>query len=408
MKGLLWRDADFLRLWAAQTGSAFGSRISRTALPIIAVLSLHAPTPSVAWLSALTVAPAAAVALFFSGAIERHRKRATMITCDLVRCVAIASIPVCAWLGMLTMPLLYAIGMVVGAAGSLFQIANASYLPVLIARETLIEGNAKLEATDSLAETAGPGAAGALIQVLSAPGAMVIDAISYAFSALLLMRVQRKEPVPHVPASLPSLRADLRTGLALCLRDPLVARILVATLLSTFFGGFFMALYMVLALRIMDLSPLAIGLVISVGGVGSIAGALLAQQLGDRFRLPMLLLVALALGQGADLCIPLAPGFGQHGVWLLLIAQLLGDGALTVYAIHAMTARQTRLPLDGLARSSAVFQVVEGVALPLGALVAAGVAVRFGVIEAMWISAAGGLASVLALIPWQKRIVPTG
>src|SRR5215218_9523736 len=184
--GGLWRHPDFLRLWAAQAGSAVGSRITRTALPIIAILMLRATPTEVAVLSALGVAPGVLVGLFAGGRVDRAAKRPLLIGADVARALLILTIPAAAWLNVLGMAQLYAIAALVAAATTLFQIADTSYLPVLVGREQVLEGNARLGATESLAETAGPGVAGVLIQLLTAPVAVIVDALSYLWSALLL------------------------------------------------------------------------------------------------------------------------------------------------------------------------------------------------------------------------------
>src|SRR5215218_6104112 len=158
--GGLWRHPDFLRLWAAQAGSAVGSRITRTALPIIAILTVRATPTEVAVLSALGVAPGVVVGLFIGGRVDRAAKRPLLVGADVMRALLILTIPAAAWLGALSMPQLYAVAALVGAATTLFQIADASFLPAVVGPDRLVEGNARLQATESVAEAVGPGLAG--------------------------------------------------------------------------------------------------------------------------------------------------------------------------------------------------------------------------------------------------------
>ncbi|MBC7974166.1 MAG: MFS transporter, partial [Myxococcales bacterium] len=184
----LWRHADFLRLWAAQVVSAFGSRITRTALPIIAVTTLQQSESVIGVLAAMQLVPGVILAMVAGGFVDRGRKRQILIASDVIRAALVASLTVAWVLGGLTMVHVVVVGAGVGAASALFQITDNAYLPSLIGRRHLAEGNAKLETTEAVAEITGPASAGVLIAALGAPLAVVIDAASYVWSALLLGR----------------------------------------------------------------------------------------------------------------------------------------------------------------------------------------------------------------------------
>ncbi|HEX9936923.1 MAG TPA: MFS transporter, partial [Longimicrobium sp.] len=371
-----------------------------TALPIIAILTLRATPAQVAVLAALGVAPGVLVGLFAGGHVDRADKRPLLIGADLVRALLILTIPAAAWLGVLSMPQLYVIAALVAAATTLFQIADNSYLPALVGRERLVEGNARLSATDSVAEAAGPGIAGVLIQLLTAPVAVLVDAASYLWSALLLGRIRTREvrEPAEVETAETSVLGDARAGFRACLAHPLVRPLLLADAVMYLFGGFFMALYMVLALETLRLSPAVVGVVIGVGGVGSFAGALLAERLGRARRTGAAMVAALAVGQAAVLLVPLAAGAGWLAIPLLVAQQLVGDACLTAYEIHALSLRQRVLPDAVLGRANAAFHVVTGVALPAGALIAGPLAIVAGVAPAMWVGACGALLAVPILL----------
>jgi MFS family permease len=395
--GGLWRHPDFLRLWAAQAASAFGSRVTRTALPILAILTVGATPTEVAVLSALGVAPGVLVGLWAGGRVDRTARRPLLVGADLVRALLILTIPAAAWLGALSMAQLYAVAAAVGAATTLFQIADNSFLPALVGRDLLVEGNARLEATDSIAEAAGPGIAGVLVQWLTAPVALAVDALTYLWSALLLSRIRAREapPAPAGPAA--SVLDDVRAGFRACLAHPLVGRLLLAEAVTYLFGGFFLALYMVLALETLRLSPAAAGLVISVGGVGAFAGALLAAPLGRTLGTGRALAVSLAVGQAANLLVPLAAHAGRWAIPLLAAQQLVGDAFLGAYIVHAVSLRQRELPESVLGRANATFHVVTGALLPVGALLAGPLASNLGITTTLWVGAAGGLLAPLLL-----------
>jgi len=396
--GGLWRHPDFLRLWGAQAGSAFGSRITRTALPIIAILTLRATPTEVGILSALGVAPGVLVGLLVGGRVDRAARRPLLVGADLVRALLILTIPLAAWTGLLSMPQLYLVAALVGAATTLFEIAATSFLPTLVGRDLLVQGNARLGATESVAEAAGPGLAGVLVQLLTAPVAVIVDALSYLWSALLLGRIRAVEVRGAGGEEAATVLGDVRAGFRACWANPLVRPLLLADAVTYLFGGFFMALYMVLALETLRLSPAAVGLVISVGGVGAFAGALLAEPLGRARRPGAAMAASLAVGQAAVLLVPLAAHAGPLAIPLLLAQQLVGDAFAGAYHIHALSLRQRALPEAVLGRANATFHVVAGVALPAGALIAGPLAGTIGVAPAAWVGAIGGLLAVPVLL----------
>ena len=397
--GGLWREADFLKLWSAQGISALGSRITRTALPILAVLTIGATVEQVAILSALALAPGVIVGLAMGGRVDRRAKRPMLIGADLFRAALLLTVPLTAWLGWLSMGQLYAVAALTGAATTLFQIADKAYLPALIGRSRLVEGNAKLEATDAIAEITGPGLGGLLIQAITAPLAIAFDALSFLISAVLLGAIRSAE----VPAASdtgddgPTLIHDLRVGLRACVLHPLVRPVFLVEAVSAFLNGVFATLYTVFALKTLGLSAATLGLVISVGGIGALFGALLAARLSRRLGLGQALIVCMAVSRLAGLLIPMARGPEWLAVSCLVGHQLVGDAMLMGYYVLAVSLRQTVLPQDTLGRANATFHVSAGVLLPVGALLAGSIASATDVRTALWISALGGLANPVIL-----------
>jgi hypothetical protein len=187
----LWRHSDFLKFWSAQAISALGSRITRTALPILAVLTIHASPRQVAILSALSIAPGVVVGLVLGGRVDRQTKRPLLIGADLVRAGLLLTVPLSAWLGHLGIVQLYIVAALTGAATTLFQIADKAYLPIMIGKDRLIEGNSKLETTEAVAEIAGPGLGGLLVQLITAPVAILVE--SSATSPLGRVRAKSRQ-----------------------------------------------------------------------------------------------------------------------------------------------------------------------------------------------------------------------
>lgn len=396
--GGLWRHGDFLRLWGAQIASAFGSRITRTALPIIAILSIEATPTEVAVLSALGVAPGVLVGLLVGGHIDRTAKRPLLIGADLVRSALILTIPATAWLGALSMLQLYVVAAAVGAATTLFRIADNSFLPALVGKDMLVDGNAKLEATDAIAEAAGPGLAGVLVQVLTAPVAVIVDALSYLWSALLLSRIQGSEEPAAAADADASVFGDVLIGFRACLAQPLIGPTLLADAITYLFGGFFLTLYMIVALETLGLPPATVGLIISVGGVGAFVGALFARPLGRLVGAGPAMVVSVGAGQAANLLIPLALDAGRLAIPLLVLQQFIGDALLAAYLIHSISVRQQVLPEAVLGRANATFHVITGLMLPAGALLAGPLASAIGMPSALWIGACGGLLAAPVLM----------
>jgi predicted MFS family arabinose efflux permease len=397
--GELWREPDFLRLWSAQAISALGSRITRTALPILAVLSIGAGADQVAILSAVAVAPGVLVGLAMGGRVDRQAKRPLLIGADLIRAGLLLTVPLAAWLGRLGMGQLYLVAGLCGAATTLFQIADNAYLPALIGKDRLIEGNSKLESTEAVAEIVGPGLGGILVQAITAPLAIVFDSLSFLASAIMLGAIHRKE-APASGASegeRSSLIHDIRVGLRASVGHPLVGPEFLVEALSALSNGFFLSLYTLYALRTLRLSPGTLGVVISVGGVGALAGTALAGRMSRRLGLGPALIVCLSGARLAALLIPMARGPEWLALTCLVGHQLLGDALLMGYYVLATSLRQSVLPQEVLGRANATFHVAAGLLLPLGALIAGPIATATGVRTALWISAVVGLAAPLIL-----------
>lgn len=409
----LWRHADFLRLWAAQAISAYGSRITRTALPIIAIAMLDQPESIVGVLMAMQLAPGVVLALFAGGFIDRGNKRRILIGADLIRAAAVASLTVSWAIGMLSMAHVIVVGAIVGGASAIFAITDNAYLPALIGKAQLAEGNSKIESTEAIAEITGPASAGALIAALGAPLAVAIDAASYVWSAFMLARIKTRE-VPYVDespagASMSArLRGgDLRVGLRAVFRHPIVRPIVVSHMVWSLSGGFFMALYTPFCLRELGLSTTLFGVIIAMGGIGSLAGALLSRGFVRTFGLGRTLVMTSALSLVCALFIPLADGPLWIVVSFLIAHQLLSDGFSVAFIIQAVTLRQTVLRKDILGRANAAIHVCTASLLPVGALIAGFIAELLGTREAVWIGVSIGLVPPLLLLPlWKIHDMP--
>ena len=398
MQSELLQNRNFMRLWAAQIGSAFGSRITRTVLPIIAIISLGASTTQIGYLAVLSVTPGLFVALFIGGTIDRGSKRKILAVADMVRGLGILSIPIAAWFGVLDMGLLYLVMVFVGSATAVFQIADNSFLPILAPKEHLVEANSKLEATDSIAEASGPAIAGLLVQLFTAPFAMIIDAASYFWSAYMLARIDIVEKIATTAGSARGLFSDAIDGFKLCISDTTLRPLLLIGVIGNVFGGFFFTLYMVLGLKMLNLSPFVLGLVIGVGGFGAFAGVMLAPYLSRRFGVRGAMILTLAAGSASTLLISASMINPDYGVWFLVAHQVLEDMFMTVFIILALSLRQQIVPEDMLGRANATFQVLDRASVPVGAILAGPLTVLIGFQQTLWVAAIGGLLAIPVLV----------
>jgi MFS family permease len=400
----LWGHGDFLRLWAAQAVSAFGFRITRTGLPIIAVTTLDQPEVVVSVLMAIQIAPGLLVGLFAGGWIDRTRKRRLLIASDLIRAAAIASLTIAWAVGALSIGHVLATGAVVGAASALFQITDNTYLPALIGRRQLAEGNAKIESTEAIAEITGPAATGYLIRLLGAPLAVVINAATYVWSAILLGRIRSVEAPPAEAGPAHRVREDLRIGFREVFHHPVVRPIVLSHMVWSISSGFFLALYTLFCLRELRLSEGTFGVIVGMGGVGSLAGALISRALVRRLGLGRTLIATSALSLACALFIPLAGSSATGGSYALIVGflvahQLLSDGFSVAFVIQAVTLRQTVLPRETLGRANAAIHVVTSGMLPVAAVIAGVIAELAGTRLAIWVGVLVGLVAPLLLLP---------
>ena len=402
--GTLWRHRDFMRLWKAQAVSAFGSRITRTALPIIAVNTLGVSESVVALLAALQLAPGVALALFTGGFVDRGRKRRILVAADLFRAGVILTLTLAWAIGLLSMLHVIVVGALVGAATAVFQIADVAYLPLLVGKHHLAEGNSKLEATEAIAEVTGPASAGALIAVLGAPLAVAIDALSYIWSALMLGRIRAAEPPPAPQPSAESSTwqssRDMRVGMRAVFGHRYVRPIVLALMASAVSSGFFVSLYTLFLLRTLGLHESTFGVIVAMGGVGSLGGALISRPLAKSIGVGPTMIACSALSMFAALLIPMA-----HGPYTLVYLgghQLISDGFNVAFIIQAVTLRQTVLPKEILGRANAAILVCTAGVLP-GVAIGAGILAQVTSIRfAVWVGVIIGLAVPLFLIPLRR------
>ena len=413
----LWRHGDFLRLWAAQGVSSLGARITREGLPYAAVMSLGANPAQLGILAALTRGPAIVVGLSLGGFVDRRSRRGIMIGADIGRALILASVPIAAWSHLLTMGQIYAVAALVGALSVLFEMADHAYLPSLVAQDQLVDGGAKLAATDAVAEIGGPALYGLLFQLFTAPMAIAVNAGTYLFSAAALGLIGKREtpPEPQAPADRTHFIQDFRAGLAIALGDPSLRPLLLTTTGIALFGSFYSALYIVWAVRGLGLTPAMLGATVAVGGVSALVGAAVTPRWVRWIGLGRAYVITNLIGTASTLFIAFAGGPPAWGMIMLMAAQVVGDGVGTTAEIAARTLRQTLVAPEMMGRVGGVFAVAPGVTGIVGALAGGGLAGLIGIRPSlvlaslgMTLAAAIGLGSPLMRTTSEDQVKPAG
>ncbi|MEX2645429.1 MAG: MFS transporter, partial [Gaiellaceae bacterium] len=402
----LWRNADFLRLWSAQTISQFGTQITALALPLAAILILDASATEVALLTALEWLPWLLISLPAGALVDRMRRRPVLVLADVGRGVALASVPAAYAFDALTLWQLYGVGFLVGVLTVFFDVAYQSYLPSLVERRQLGEGNSKLEVSRSGAGLAGPGLAGVLIELVRAPVAILADAISFFVSALLLVTIRREERFQK-PQDGTRLWHEIVEGIRYVLGDPVLRPSMAFVATSNFFGNVMWTIFLVYAVRRLEWSPGTIGLVLTLGNLGFLAGAVLAPRIGAKLGVGRTLVGAAMLGGWPLLAVPLAPA--DHAVPLIVGALVVASFGGVVYNVVGISLFQAITPDRLLGRMNASRRFVVWGVIPLGSLVSGGLAAWIGLRPTLLVGAVGSAIAFLPLLfspVWALRDVP--
>jgi len=382
----LWRHRNFLLLWSGQTVSELGSAVTQLALPLTAVVVLGASTFQVGLLTSAATLAFAVIALPAGAIVDRHTKRWLMIWCDVARMLIIGSIPVAAALGALTMWQLYAVAITAGVCTVFFDVSYQSYLPVLIDKADLVEGNGKLGATQSFAQLIGPGLGGGLVGLVGAARAMATDAISYAVSVASLLAIRAREEPPH-PGQRQKLRTEIAEGLSFVLRHPILRKIVACTGTANLFGGMATAVQIIFLVRILHVRPAAVGLLIAVASLGGVAGGVLSGRLSRLIGSARIIWFSMLVLGLPSLLVPLAVPGWRVALYVVGIAAELFSGV--VYNVAQVSYRQAICPPRLLGRMNAAVRWVVWGTLPLGGLLGGAFGAWLGVRATLWIAFVG-------------------
>ena len=350
----LWRHTDFLRLWSGQTFSVFGSMIGGTAMSFTAILFLRATPFQMGVLSAMQILPAFLTGLVAGAWVDRLARRPLMIAADVARALVLLSVPVAAFMGVLRVEQLYGVALLVSVLSLLFDVAYQSYLPGLVSKDLVLDGNSKLSASASVAEFGGFSIAGWLVQLFSGPYAVLVDAFSFVVSAVTLGAIRAREPVRD-PEQQPNLRREILEGLAVVRQNPLLRASALAVLLRELMGNMYGAQVVLYMSQGLGFDPGVLGMIWAVGGFSSFIGAVLVRRVSRWLGAGSAMGLGVAGYAVSMLLIPMATGAGWLSA-LLLICQQLGDGFFVVYDVNQLSMQQAVVEEQLLGRVNATFR----------------------------------------------------
>jgi MFS family permease len=406
----LWRNGAFVRMFTASAVSYFGSFITRTALPLAAIYVLGAGPLEISAIRSLELVGWLVVGLAAGAWVDRLRRRPIMIGADVGRALLLGSIPLAAVAGVLSIGQLIVVAFFAATLTVFFDTASTAYVPTIVPRQRLIAANSALSASASAAEFTGFGVSGFLVQVLTAPIAIAIDALSFLASAALLLTIRRPEPArPAVHEREPVLQ-EIREGIRTVSRSPILRALMAAHAANHIMWGVFGTLYLLYAVQEIGLGAAAIGIIAAIGGAGSFIGAAVASRAAARLGLGRAMILGLLGAVIGSSLIPLAPsGAVVVGAGFLIAQQLIGDSAATVYEILEVSLTQSIVDQRILGRVNATVEFVTTITA-LGGAVGAGIVAELAGIRNTLILGVVG-ASLAVVFLWlspvrQLRAVP--
>jgi MFS family permease len=391
----LLRQAEFRRYWSAQTISMFGDQISGIALPLTAVLVLHASAADMGYLTALVWLPSLLFGLHAGAWVDRRgRRRATMIGADLGRFALLASLPVTYALHVLTLGQVFAVAFGVGVLSVLFTVSDSALFVAVVPGERYLEGNSLIYSSRALSFVGGPSLGGLLVQLLSAPVAIVADALSFLGSAFFLHRIRLRE----APAA-GGGRGALSAGARFILGSPVIRASLISAAVINFFNFVFMALFVLYATRSLHVRPGLLGLVLGAGAVGGVLGSLMTRRLARRIGIGWALVAGAVLFPAPMVLVPLAGGSTVVVLGLLFAAEFGSGFGVMMLDISIGSIFAVVIPAELRSRVNGAFQAVNYGTRPLGALAGGAAGTLIGLRPTLLIAVVGGVSGFLWLLP---------
>ena len=391
---LLRESVVFRRYWSAHTISLFGDQVSLLALPLVAELVLDADAAQMGYLTALALAPNLLFALHAGAWVDRRgRRRQAMIAADVGRAVLLCTVPAAYVLDVLTLGQLYVVAFAAGALTVLFNVSDASLFMAIVQREQYVAANSLLNGSRAFSFVAGPSVSGVLVQALSAPGALLLDAFSFLGSGALLARIRPDEPPPDAE------RGGVLVGLRWVARSSVVRATLLATATINFFNFVFFALLVLYATRALGVSPATLGLVLGAGAVGGLVGAAVASPVTRWIGVGPTLIAGCMLFTAPLLLVPLASGADAVVLACLFLAEFGSGLGVMLLDISAGSIFAAVIPHRLRSRVSGAYTFVNYGVRVLGSLAGGLLGSTIGLRPALWIGASGAMLGFLWLLP---------
>ncbi|HKE63518.1 MAG TPA: MFS transporter [Micromonosporaceae bacterium] len=385
-------EFDFRQLFVADTVSQLGTMVTQLALPLVAVLALHATPFEVGLLAAADTAAFLLVGLPAGAWVDRLRRRSVMISGDLARAILLGSVPFAWWMGWLSMAQLYVVGLGTGLATVFFDVAYQSYLPHLVGRENLVEGNAKLQGVQSVSQLAGPTAAGFLIQAMTAPYAIVVDAVSFVGSALFVSRIRSREAKPERGPDAHFGR-EIAEGFNFVVRNKILRSIAACTGSSNLFSAISGAMLILLLAGHLHIKAGLIGVVFTFMSIGGLVGALTARRFAAWVGQGPAIWLSIGLTAPFALLTPFV--HNDWRLWTMAFGNAMYWLGAVVYNVNQVSFRQAITPDRLLGRMNATMRFLVWGTLPLGGFIGGILGATIGVRNTIWVGAIGGLFSFL-------------
>ena len=389
------QERNFRRFWVGETVSLFGDQATLIALPLVGVLVLDASAAQMGYLAAAMLFPNLLFSLHAGAWVDRHgRRRETMIFTALGRAAALAAIPIAYAFGALTLTQLYVASFLIGTLSVFFYVSYSTLFVSLVPRERYLEASSLLNGSRAFSYVAGPSLGGTLVQVFSAPVALVIDALSFVFSALAMHSIHPEEPPTEEAAS-----GHLKAGMRYIWGSPIVRAKLLSTATINFFNFVFFALFFLYATRVLGVGPGVLGLVLGAGAVGGVLGSLLTGRLSRRFGVGPVYVAGCVLFPAPLVLVPLAGGGNWTIYACLFLAEFISGFGVMLLDISANAITVALVPDRLRARVAGAYMVVNYGVRPLGALAGGALGTWIGLRPTLWIATVGAIAGVLWLLP---------
>ncbi len=393
----LLRQPEFLKLWSAQAISQLGDQVTLLALPLVAVLTLDASAAQMGLLTAAELMPHLLFSLFAGVWIERRsRRRRLMIAADIARAGLLASVPLAAAFDVLTFPQLYAVAFAAGSFAVLFDISWATLFPAVVPRRDLVDASSKLSLSRSLSFVVGPSLAGFLVQAVTAPVTLLLDAFSFVGSALFLGRIRTPEPSPDRDGN--GVLRSLRDGMRFVLGDDLIRADLGCAATVNLFNFVFHAIFILYATRELGVAPGTLGIALGVGAIGGILGALVAPPLERAIGIGPSVVLGSLLFPAPLILVPIASGSELRLGVMLGIAEFFSAVGVMIFDVSAASMLFLRTPDRIRARTAGTFRFVNYGIRPIGALLGGALGTAIGLQTTLWIGVLGALLGVVWLV----------